>query len=309
LIAWAKLAKVYKCEEIQKILNFTLKNAGYIKNHNLKRMQMRLMYAGCLTVADLYDESMNIITYERFITKYININFMDYASLIASLPRAWKRMLGNLTEKPDLLEPDLQYKIITQPKTCRFAYKVFIEALVIHKPHEVKWSLSFPFMEENEWKRYNRLPFQCSINTKLQSFQYKIIHRILGTRKVLKLYNIVEDDYCLFCQNDTETISHLFVDCQIVQNLWVNVCEWLAPSIDLETKLNAKIIIFGDDSSVLISLIVLIVKYHIFLSRIREQAPNVAGIKQMIRAEFLIEQQIAKKKSSILEHLRKSGKI
>ena len=294
LIAWSKLVKVYKFEEIQKILNFSLKDACYIKNHNLKQLQTHLMYAGCVTIADLYDESMNIISYDSFTTKYMDINFMDYASLIASLPRAWTRIFANLTEKPEIMEPDLQYKIITQPKTCRFAYKVFIDALVINKPHEQKWSIPFPMIEENEWKCYNKLPFQCTMNTKLQSFQYRIIHRILGTRKVLKLCNIVEDDLCLFCQNTAETITHLFVDCQVVKNLWASICDWLAPAIDLESKLNAKLIIFGDTGSLITSLILLISKYYIFLCRIRDRVPNLAGIKQMVKSEFVIEQQISK---------------
>ena len=73
------------------------------------------------------------------------------------------------------------------------------------------------------------------------------------------------------------------------------VCDWLDPAINLESKINARLILFGDTSSIIISLILIISKYYIFLCRIRQQVPNLAGIKQMVKSEFLIEQQIAKK--------------
>lgn len=307
MIAWANLVKANKKDEIQKVLNYSIKDAWYIKNPNLKRLQIPLYYAGCEHVADLYDESMNLLTYEDFRTKYININFLDYASLISCLPKTWKRMLGVLAKKPEILEQDLHFKIITQPKTCKFAYNVFIEAMWTEKPHELKWQEVFLNINEDQWKLYNWLPFACTRNTKLQALQYKIVHRILGTRDMLKRCNIADDDNCILCHNSTETITHLFVDCPVVIPLWENIKNWLGTCIEQFDNEN---IVFGKPSDKLTSLILLLSKYYIFQCTLREEMPNILALKRIVRSEFHIEQLIAKKTTKTQEEfVKKWGEL
>ena len=134
------------------------------------------------------------------------------------------------------------------------------------------------------------MPFQCTLNTKLQAFQYKIIHRLLGTRKMLKLCNITQEDTCIWCQDNTETITHLFVTCPVVGALWDEIREWLNQF--LECDINTETIIFGDKDSLVASSITLIVKYYIFLCSLREQRPSLIGVQQSIRMEMLVEKEI-----------------
>lgn len=276
-----------------KILQFSLWDSWYIKNENLKSRQAELRFCGCTKVADLFDESMTIISYNNFCDQFTHINFLDYASLIASLPMDWKRLLSREMSKPDIGESELVYKIIADPKTCKFAYKCFSEALPIAKPHEIKWREKGINIPDEEWRQYNALPYRCTKSTKLQAFQYKIIHRILGIGVFKKLCNIVEDDVCSFCAEESETLLHLFTECPVVNTFWDSMRGWVETYID-PINLDPVTIMFGDTGSCLISHVILTSKYYIFLCQFRKQRPCLAGIKSMWKAEYDTEKHIAK---------------
>jgi hypothetical protein len=72
-------------------------------------------------------------------------------------------------------------------------------------------------LDETKWREIFKLPFIVTQNTKLQWLQYRINQRILGTNKFLYKIKVKDDAFCTFCQEDEETIDHIFWNCEIVQ--------------------------------------------------------------------------------------------
>lgn len=68
-----------------------------------------------------------------------------------------------------------------------------------------------------EWKEACRNPFQASRETKLQSLQYKIIHRIFPCGSYLCRIRI--RDWCKYC-DQTDSISHHLFRCDKVKPFW-----------------------------------------------------------------------------------------
>jgi hypothetical protein len=62
--------------------------------------------------------------------------------------------------------------------------------------------------------------------TKLQSFQYKIIHRTIACKKWLFNIKISNSDICTFCDNDTDNIQHFFLLCKNTYTFWVSFDQW-----------------------------------------------------------------------------------
>ena len=52
--------------------------------------------------------------------------------------------------------------------------------------------------------------------TRLKEFQFKLIHRIVVTKKELFKYGIKADDECCFC-GDKDSIAHTFSDCSFTK--------------------------------------------------------------------------------------------
>jgi len=61
--------------------------------------------------------------------------------------------------------------------------------------------------------------------TKLKEFQYKLIPRIVVTKKELYRYGIKEDDECIYC-DEKNSIDHTFRDCHFVKIFIQRVINW-----------------------------------------------------------------------------------
>jgi len=63
------------------------------------------------------------------------------------------------------------------------------------------------------------LPFIITQDTKMQWFQFRINHLILGTNWLLNKNNNNYDSKCYFCKIEIETVQHIFWNCEKVKLL------------------------------------------------------------------------------------------
>ncbi len=69
------------------------------------------------------------------------------------------------------------------------------------------------------------MPFICSRQTTIQTFQYKITHRILACNEWLNKIKIKICNTCSF-SNDKDTISHFLIDCNCNTFFWKSWAQW-----------------------------------------------------------------------------------
>jgi hypothetical protein len=77
------------------------------------------------------------------------------------------------------------------------------------------------------WKEIYCLPFITTKSSKLQWFQYRIIHRILGTNSLLYEINQKPNDKCSFCLEEVEKIERIFWSCNKISKLWEDLNNWI----------------------------------------------------------------------------------
>ena len=106
-----------------------------------------------------------------------------------------------------------------------------------------RWSRDLS-LDEGTWEKiFTSLKTVCR-ETKLKEFQYKLIHRIVVTKKELHRYGIKEDDECIYC-GEKDSIDHTFRDCHFVKIFIQRVINWF--NIENKIKLNpsSEEILFG----------------------------------------------------------------
>lgn len=146
-----------------------------------------------------------------------------------------------------------------------------------------KWNLEFNFNEQ-DWKNIYKLPFVCTKDPKLQWFQYRINHRIIGTNHLLSKMGLRDNSNCSFCAMNPETITHLFWECEFSQNLLQNVKTFIKDKCSLDnldwTKAD---VIFGlRDSQKALNNIMLTIKLHIYQSKMKSSLPNLEVLKKQL---------------------------
>ena len=64
-----------------------------------------------------------------------------------------------------------------------------------------------------------------SADNKLRQFSFKLLHRILVTKKELKRYKIKLDDECFFCKSP-DSLEHTFLACSVVEDFYYEMMIW-----------------------------------------------------------------------------------
>lgn len=99
----------------------------------------------------------------------------------------------------------------------------------------VKWAQGeggIEVADEQDWKDICRWAFVCSQETKLQSFNYRVINRILPCGTFLKRLKITDSDICQFC-TEKDTLIHYLLHCNTVRLFWGTVCSWFRSAVGL----------------------------------------------------------------------------
>jgi hypothetical protein len=222
--------------------------------------------AGVQYIADIYNvENKMFLSHEDFNTKYhLNANFLSFLSLVKSV----KSFLNSLNIDENNLQVDprpgippyMKY-ILRQKKGCKDIYNSLNSNNAIPTSQK-KWSdkLNITF-EAKDWKIFYSLPFNLTTDTKVQWFQVRILHRILGTNDLLYKMNMAGNSYCTFCRKESETIEHLFCRCHITKLFISNLISLLQsfPAYD-ET-----VLLFGFKDSRLLSENILLLHIRLFI--------------------------------------------
>ena len=150
---------------------------------------------GLMYINDLLDENFNFLSYDKFQrVSQLYIPFTTYYGLISAIAPSWRPTIKR-TESP--LENDNASQ--EPPLPTNFTTRAINAAIIDYyfQPPTVEPKLlQYGFTKESLKKVYN-LPFVTTLETKLQIFQYKIIHDILPT--TCSLYRIKLCDSVPFC--------------------------------------------------------------------------------------------------------------
>ncbi len=79
--------------------------------------------------------------------------------------------------------------------------------------------------EPQVWKQISTMSFITVRDTKIQTFQYKIIHNIISCNQRLYKIKIKETNECNFC-NDIDNLPHFFLTCNKVKHFWYHWFNW-----------------------------------------------------------------------------------
>ncbi len=107
------------------------------------------------------------------------------------------------------------------------------------------WTDTYPFMININWKTLFTIPYKIIKEPYLQSFQFKILHRIINCGEKLYQWKIVNDDKCNYCTESIDTIEHHFFYCPESKLFWNRVEEWMKSNIEIEYNFTVCEVIFG----------------------------------------------------------------
>lgn len=277
-------------------------------NHRLKIGGTSFCYqkyveTGILVVNDLMNRNGNFHTYDAFVDIYhVQTNFLQYHNIIHSIREVLDRLrFPHYAVKEDNPTRPLLIMLLTSSnKGCRNIYDSMLNKQT-SPTAERKWVTELNLINVFNWKMVYELPFKITQDSKLQWFQFRINHRILGTNYLLSKMGLTNGNLCTFCARQPETLVHLFWECEMVQSFWNNIKNWInTKCFNIDTNWSKIDIILGSKTiQTALNNIILTAKYHIYQSKMRESAPNLNYFKKQIKILINTERYQAQKSLSL----------
>ena len=188
---------------------------------------------GITFIRDIIDEHGMFYDEIQLSQKYsLNTNFLRNLQLRQSIPIHWRTKLNNANFPPLINQPTFQISNSSGPITLAqlqsrqiYWFLFYLNKTQNNEPKCIsKWSALY----ENEafaWDRIFSLPYKICKNTRLQSLQYRLLHRIITCNHWLFNAKIKASPNCETCKGD-DTLEHFFVQCDDVREFWTSLNRW-----------------------------------------------------------------------------------
>ena len=209
-----------------------------------------------------------------------NLSGTDCFQLIGifySLPSEWKRILANTADALNISvrKKRLVFEHFDKLMSLRSKaiYQLTKEHVTLLPSAQTKWNQIFS-ERILIWKDLYTIPYQCTLDTNLREFQFKILHKILTTNYSLYKMSLIPSPVCSFCDNNDESLRHLFVHCSFVSTFWDQILNWNPICRDNFDNLGDNAILFGIPSTgqmegnyLILNTIILVGKQTIYQCR------------------------------------------
>ena len=186
-----------------------------------------------LSIRDLLNSNGQPLSFQEFNNKYdCNTNFLQFYQVTSAIPKYLVIKARNTeplenelyTRHNFLFQLDDSTQLqLDNAKTRDFYVLLNQKIHIVHQTGPMNWN-SETKLNENAWKKCSPLKSICK-ETKLKEFQFKLIHRIVVTKKELHRYGIKTGDECLYC-GEKDSIDHTFLNCRFVKTFVNNVIDW-----------------------------------------------------------------------------------
>ena len=144
----------------------------------------------------------------------------------------------------------------------------------------------------------------------LLSFNYgrfisKFSHKAIAFNDFLFKINRKDFPICDFCKKFSESIIHVFCECEHVDPIWKNLVKIIQDKHDIDFSITNFDKMFGIHDDNFLTYIFLCVKYYIYVCKFQNKKPNFTSLKVFIKGNRGTEYLIAKKRGKLSAHFKK----
>ena len=284
--------------------NYKVKNNDHIMTQPLwhnPRISVKGLHfpnwskCGILFVSDIVNNNGSILDHNDISHLYPDLksNFLEYYRLKKQAEAfIQKNKVNNDFDIPRPILPHHLQLLNHNTKGCKFfLYRLQISPLSMTPKFMGKWNRDFNMILDGDtWKQIFKCCFKTLDNNELIWFQYRILHRILGTNHLRYKMNQIASPVCNQCQQSDQTLLHLFTECSTYTPLWDQLQHWIRQTTNINITLNPQKMLLGyllsDNSSNPINTILMVTKYYIFTTARNSKLPNIIELKKIIKNNY-----------------------
>ena len=301
---------------IEEILNQQLWYNSFILVGGQPIYKKSLHTKGISLLRDIVNEDGNIMSIEQIVNKYQldNQHVMLLNSIVAAVPQAWKTQLGvqNQPIEGNGRNHSKFQTAVNNSNISKFVYQNILSKK--SKPFKdktvEKWLADIGEnygIDRDFLSNCFNLIIKSTISPKHRAFQFKLLHRILVTNKMLNEWKLKDSNSCTFCNLEPETLYHMLWGCNKVQDLWKKLFDWLNEITGIIIPFHIKEVLLGilDEHLMVYNTIFIIAKQFIYSNRCHNRSLYIDSLKRNIKYYYKVEKYIATKNNKLNYHNNK----
>ena len=229
--AWSKI-NMTNAPSVNVIRNQVIWNNRYITINNSPFQWQEWLSKGVVHIGDLLDENRRFLDHNGLNEKYgIACNFLNALQIRQSIPISWRCTLSSNspntnTELVQGVSVNIQDKVrLLSSCSTKILYQTLSNTKRLTPKCIARWKSDFPETETKDWGKIFNTAFRTTRETKLQTFQYKILHRIITCNKKLFDMKIKDSPECSYCEA-VDNIAQFFVSCSHAYTFWELFSQW-----------------------------------------------------------------------------------
>ena len=191
----------------------------------------------------MIDQNGHFYTFVTFKNIYgVTGTFLDYQRVLAKIPDQWKILIRNNQIAYKVACSIYTSFLIRDKKGCRRFYDIMVKTDEVSIQN--KWLREVGNLNESNFFNYNKVLLDLK-EVALKDFQFKVNNKILVTKAFLHRIGKIDNNQCSYCNQNIETIYHLFIECDKVKQFWQELRQWLSTVSNLILILEEKSILFS----------------------------------------------------------------
>ena len=212
---------------------------------------------GILFIHHILDKEGQFLSHTEISNKYnVTCNFLEILQIRMAIPLEWRVKLGSHPTMADSssTEPKLFLALQNKFKPLKEYSSRELYILMLRRENDrhvpsskVKWEEIYTASNLN-WKAIYYNAFKICRSTKLQSFQYKILNRIIACNHWLFNIRIKNSPNCDTCKID-DSLLHFFIDCKEVKSFWNSFKQWWHRISNIPQNFSDETILLGSSNA------------------------------------------------------------
>ena len=257
----------------------------------------KLITSNIFTISQLRYDNRFLTLQEVNMKLFQPLNFLEYNSIIGTIKKYINKYSNLKPFKEVIFAPALN-SIMSKEKGSSNIYQKLIASEKNITGFE-RWCKKTNISKE-AWLSSFQFLKRTTSDTKLRWLQYRILHYIITTNRSVSKFIPGQNSNCTFCGAHSETIIHLFWECNFVQRFWKDFSFMINKKCvhSHNFKFTENLIIFGKCNMIytdkIFDLIILVAKFYIYRCKVQNKPLNIHIFIKEIYRRYLIEKIISK---------------
>ena len=160
-----------------------------------------------------------------------------------------------------------------------------------------KWERSLNIeITKPMWEKSFLVCFKTMQDNYLIWFQYKILNRIFRIESLKFKMGISQNNVCRLCDENEETLVHLFTLCNPVKKIWEDLTRRIKTNINRDLIFSSKDIILGYQEKQMwpVNILLVIMKKYIFVASGKKKTPQLVEALEMLKNIYFEQEYVSR---------------